>query len=151
VHLSVKPSAPVSSSFAYRHHAFFDAILSAMRTTLRRSCDACARSKLRCDLLTPLCSRCNKTNKACVYANEPLSSSPSEHNSIASAAYLTDQHALAVLPFSNPSVFTHNPGVESFDPFDTYPTTRLPKAQVQRLIQHCKKLRRVGRRRTDPS
>jgi hypothetical protein len=30
-----------------------------------------------------------------------------------------------------------NPGIQSFDPFDSYPRTRLPRAQVQQLIQHC--------------
>ncbi|KAJ4338685.1 hypothetical protein N0V87_003809 [Didymella glomerata] len=29
-----------------------------------------------------------------------------------------------------------NPGIQSFDPFDTYPQTRLPRPHVQRLIQH---------------
>lgn len=43
--------------------------------TLRRSCDACAKSKLSCDLRTPQCSRCAKKHTTCVYANQPLTSS----------------------------------------------------------------------------
>ncbi|KAF9693901.1 hypothetical protein EKO04_008538 [Ascochyta lentis] len=35
-----------------------------------------------------------------------------------------------------PVVMFTNPGIESFDPFDTYPQTRLPRPHVQRLIQH---------------
>jgi hypothetical protein len=85
-----------------RHHE--------MRKTLRRSCDACAKSKLSCDLRTPRCSRCIKRNAdTCSYANEPLS--------------------LPITPV--------NSGIQAFDPFDSYPKTRLPRARVQQLIQHC--------------
>ncbi|KAF2029468.1 hypothetical protein EK21DRAFT_67601 [Setomelanomma holmii] len=89
-----------------------------MRTTLRRSCDACARSKLRCDLLLPQCSRCSKRSIDCLYANEPLSAS------------LTAGVATTSTQSSPDSEFA------SFDPFDSYPKTRLPRAHVQRLIQH---------------
>jgi hypothetical protein len=41
-----------------------------MRKTLRRSCDACAKAKHRCDLLIP-CSRCTERQLRCVYANLP--------------------------------------------------------------------------------
>ena len=85
-----------------------------MRKTLRRSCDACAKSKLACDLRTPQCSRCVKRKSACVYANQPLSSSPTETTAVA----------------------YNNPGVQHFDPFESYPNVRLPRAYVQRLIQH---------------
>jgi hypothetical protein len=40
--------------------------------TLRRSCNACARAKQSCDLLSSGCSRCLKKGKRCMYANEPL-------------------------------------------------------------------------------
>jgi hypothetical protein len=85
-----------------------------MRKTLRRSCDACAKSKLACDLRTPQCSRCVKRKSTCVYANQPLSLSPTETTAVA----------------------YHNPGVQHFDPFESYPKVRLPRAYVQRLIQH---------------
>ncbi|PLB45003.1 hypothetical protein P170DRAFT_479534 [Aspergillus steynii IBT 23096] len=40
--------------------------------TLRRSCLACAKGKRRCDQRWPKCSRCQKRQAACEYANEPL-------------------------------------------------------------------------------
>ncbi|CRJ83597.1 hypothetical protein BN1708_009082 [Verticillium longisporum] len=89
-----------------------------MRQTLRRSCAACARSKHSCDLRTPRCSRCLKRNVQCLYANEPLTASSvsSEQPGREEAWALT----------------TYRFG--SLDPFDSYPQTRLPRAQVQRLI-----------------
>jgi hypothetical protein len=85
-----------------------------MRKTLRRSCDACAKSKLSCDLRTPQCSRCVKRKSTCVYANQPLSLSPAETTVVA----------------------YNNPGSQYFDPFESCPQVRLPRAYVQRLIQH---------------
>lgn len=102
-----------------------------MRKTLRRSCDACAKSKLACDLRTPRCSRCAKRDSPCVYANQPLSASPTDSTTVPlSKASPTDEDASVVM--------FNNPAVQSFDPFDTYPQTRLPRPHVQRLIQHCK-------------
>ena len=84
-----------------------------MRQTLRRSCSACANAKSRCDLRTPHCSRCVGRKIMCVYANEPLPSSPgSDH-------YLT------------------NDQFGSVDPFESYPPVRLRKEHVQRLIHSC--------------
>ncbi|TQV94921.1 Fungal transcriptional regulatory protein [Cordyceps javanica] len=80
-----------------------------MRQTLRRSCSACARAKSRCDLRKPHCSRCAARNIRCVYANEPLSTSPSPHHQQLS-------------------------GFGAVDPFETYPQVRLGKEHVQRLI-----------------
>ncbi|KAH6641342.1 hypothetical protein F5144DRAFT_563256 [Chaetomium tenue] len=89
-----------------------------MRRTLRRSCAACAKSKHSCDLGTPRCSRCTKRRVQCVYANEPLTA--------------------ALLPPSDESG-SSGPlvGYNKFppvDPFESYPSTRLPRAHVQRLI-----------------
>ncbi|KAK4040186.1 hypothetical protein C8A01DRAFT_15878 [Parachaetomium inaequale] len=87
-----------------------------MRRTLRRSCAACAKSKHSCDLGTPRCSRCSKRKVQCVYANEPLTAalSPSDES-----------------PPSGPLAAYRFPPV---DPFESYPSTRLPRAHVQRLI-----------------
>jgi hypothetical protein len=117
-------------SFTHTHYL-------AMRKTLRRSCDACARSKLRCDLLTPQCSRCRKTTRACVYANEPLSSPPTEDHIEQYAKTSSEPIMVATRTLSTSNILVHNPGIQSFDPFKTYPQTRLLPAQVERLIQHC--------------
>lgn len=123
-----------------------------MRTSLRRSCNACAKAKHSCDLGTPKCSRCIKRKVTCVYANEPLSSS----SSISSAASVTPDtsgrsklidKAEVKRPTSksydsnalhDSSMALSTPVNASFDPFDSYPTTRLPRVHVQRLIQHCR-------------
>ncbi|KAL3451140.1 hypothetical protein BJX65DRAFT_269029 [Aspergillus insuetus] len=98
-----------------------------MRRTLRRSCAACAKFKHGCDLRTPRCSRCIKRNVLCVYANEPLTATApgpvvagSEERG--SARLLDGSGALTGYRFA------------SFDPFDSYPSTRLPREHVQRLI-----------------
>ncbi|KAF2822606.1 hypothetical protein CC86DRAFT_410202 [Ophiobolus disseminans] len=108
-----------------------------MRKTLRRSCDACARSKLRCDLLTPQCSRCSKADRPCVYANEPLTS-PLTEDTIEIPAKKSPKPDVASVHSSvaNLSISCHNPANQSFDPFHTYPQTRLPRARVEFLIQH---------------
>lgn len=86
-----------------------------MRQTLRRSCAACAKSKHSCDLGTPRCSRCIKRRTQCLYANEPLT---------------------APAPSDRSGTLTHYK-FGSFDPFDSYPQTRLPRQHVQRLIHSC--------------
>lgn len=89
--------------------------LEAMRLTLRRSCDACAKAKHSCDLRTPQCSRCVKRKSQCVYANRPLNP-PARDQELMRAP---------------------QPASTALDPFDSYPPTRLPRAHVQRLIHHC--------------
>ncbi|OAA62941.1 Fungal transcriptional regulatory protein [Cordyceps fumosorosea ARSEF 2679] len=100
-----------------------------MRQTLRRSCGACARAKSRCDLRKPHCSRCAARGTACVYANEPLSSttpSPAPAPSSSSSAA------------ASPDPRRHRiSGFGSVDPFETYPHVRLDKEHVQRLIHSC--------------
>lgn len=123
-----------------------------MRTTLRRSCNACAKAKLGCDLRVPQCSRCVKRKSKCVYANSPLnysldttgpSAETTGHNSLAAK---NESEALSVVPqerkvvsrpSENPGLLI-NPATASFDPFDSYPSTRLPRVHVQRLIHRCK-------------
>ncbi|KAH7319595.1 hypothetical protein B0I35DRAFT_215515 [Stachybotrys elegans] len=123
-----------------------------MRTTLRRSCNACARAKHSCDLRTPRCSRCIKRNVNCVYANEPLTS-PSESSpppsgsnvngqllsrngsSASSAAAWNSRPPTSVSPGSITARLASSPD-SAFDPFDSYPPTRLPRPLAQRLIQH---------------
>ncbi|KAK7414961.1 hypothetical protein QQX98_006286 [Neonectria punicea] len=118
-----------------------------MRATLRRSCDACAKAKHRCDLRTPRCSRCSKRKASCVYANAPLTSSPdAEDASCESSASSTPaarseeavggRDVSVVSRFSDNSVALVNPADASFDPFDSYPPTRLPRIHVQRLIHN---------------
>ncbi|KAL4947672.1 hypothetical protein BDW69DRAFT_199466 [Aspergillus filifer] len=93
-----------------------------MRPTLRRSCDSCVKFKLRCDLRTPRCSRCVKRDVKCVYANQPLTV-PVRISHDGSIAPLDGRETLRAYRFG------------SFDPFDSYPPTRLPRQHVQRLIQ----------------
>jgi hypothetical protein len=86
-----------------------------MRRTLRRSCAACARSKHSCDLRTPRCSRCIKRKAQYNYANQP---------------WTTPTVSNRELPrLSNT--------IGSFNPFDSYPQTRLPREHIQRLIHSC--------------
>lgn len=108
-----------------------------MRKTLRRSCDACAKSKLSCDLRTPQCSRCLRRKSVCVYVNQPLTSSLTV-DSATFTRNLFNTDGAATRPSTNTTILLNNPGVGLFDPFDSYPQTRLPRTHVQRLIQHCK-------------
>lgn len=125
-----------------------------MRTTLRRSCNACAKAKLGCDLRVPQCSRCVKRKSKCVYANSPLntplgvngSSAGTKGHSSSHVAAKNESEALSVAsqeremvsrPSENPGLLI-NPATASFDPFDSYPSTRLPRLHVQRLIHRCK-------------
>lgn len=97
--------------------------LPSMRQSLRRSCAACAKSKLSCDRRTPRCSRCTRRNVQCVYVNEPLA---------APEWRMGDP----MKPFPEcGSLSSYRFG--SFDPFDSYPQTRLPREHVQRLIHSC--------------
>ncbi|CAG8221978.1 unnamed protein product [Penicillium salamii] len=94
-----------------------------MRPSLRRSCAACAKSKSSCDLGTPRCSRCTRRKIECAYANEPSTKSatpgPPESGSLEP-------------PGKYDGLMTYRFG--HFDPFDSYPPTRLPREHVQRLI-----------------
>ncbi|KAF9736533.1 C6 zinc finger domain-containing protein [Paraphaeosphaeria minitans] len=98
-----------------------------MGHTLRRSCAACAKSKLGCDLRLPRCSRCEKRNARCVYANEPLTG----------LKPVSKWHHDTTAPSPERSISTltqYRPGSLDMDPFDSYPQTRLPREHVQRLI-----------------
>ncbi|KAL6406993.1 hypothetical protein AUP68_09814 [Ilyonectria robusta] len=114
-----------------------------MRATLRRSCDACAKAKHGCDLRTPRCSRCIKRKTNCVYTNEPLTSSPetSGNSTLAvrdneEVTSLTLRERRSAPVHSESSTWVLNTTDASFDPFDSYPPTRLPRVHVQRLIYH---------------
>ncbi|PVH91334.1 hypothetical protein DM02DRAFT_678143 [Periconia macrospinosa] len=109
-----------------------------MQQTLRRSCDACARSKLRCDLQLPQCSRCQKRSPSeliCVYANAPLSSSAAETATTRRTKFILHKNTVEQAS-SNPVICLMDPGAAALDPFDSYPQTRLPRVYVQRLIHH---------------
>ena len=96
-----------------------------MPQSLRRSCAACAKAKHSCDLRAPRCSRCIKREIQCVYANIPwnVTATPGPDNILAGALDTTSSLSSRI---------------GSIDPFDSYPQTRLPRAQVQRLIHSCK-------------
>jgi hypothetical protein len=98
-----------------------------MRQTLRRSCAACAKSKHSCDLRTPRCSRCIKRKVLCNYANEPLTAPPATPGQ-------EDNESIRPLGVSDTLVRYR---LGSLDPFNSYPQTRLPREQVQRLIYSC--------------
>ncbi|KAJ5350909.1 Protein of unknown function DUF3468 [Penicillium brevicompactum] len=93
-----------------------------MRPSLRRSCAACAKSKSSCDLGTPRCSRCVRRRIQCAYANEPATSATPGPPDSVSLESLGTYRALSDYRIGN------------FDPFDSYPPTRLPREHVQRLI-----------------
>lgn len=44
--------------------------------TRQKSCNACVRSKRRCDKLTPRCKRCSDKGVQCVYPNLPFDQQP---------------------------------------------------------------------------
>ncbi|KAJ6089946.1 hypothetical protein N7467_005162 [Penicillium canescens] len=92
-----------------------------MPQSLRRSCAACAKAKHSCDLRAPRCSRCIKREIQCVYVNIPWNgtATPGPDDRLASALDTTSSLSSRI---------------GSIDPFDSYPQTRLPRAQVQRLI-----------------
>ncbi|KAF1965631.1 hypothetical protein BU23DRAFT_488769 [Bimuria novae-zelandiae CBS 107.79] len=98
-----------------------------MGQTLRRSCAACAKSKLGCDLQLPRCSRCRKRKLKCSYANEPSTGFP---------GVLEWHHGnnMSSSEGSSGTLTHYRPGSLDLDPFDTYPQTRLPREHVQRLI-----------------
>ncbi|KAK1691033.1 hypothetical protein BDP55DRAFT_649417 [Colletotrichum godetiae] len=100
-----------------------------MRQTLRRSCAACAKSKHSCDLRTPRCSRCIKRKVLCAYANEPLTAAPAASGSVPGGSATSPPGP----PLDGSGALT-NYRFGSLDPFDSYPQTRLPREQVQRLI-----------------
>lgn len=150
-HLTLAPSRIPSisaTSLSYKHQCDLRTIgpslLSEMRATLRRSCDACAKAKHGCDLRTPRCSRCIKRKTNCVYTNEPLTSSPetSGNSTLAvrdneKVSSLTLRERRSAPAHSESSAWVLNTTDASFDPFDSYPPTRLPRVHVQRLIYHC--------------
>lgn len=120
-----------------------------MRKTLRRSCAACAKAKHGCDLRTPKCSRCLKRSSDCIYANEPLTSTKVPIGDIGSGFHapqgskprtgsvLSGRSGGSVLPDLSdlsPSLDAH-----LFDPFYSFPPTKLPRLRVQGLMQHCKR------------
>ncbi|RDW57214.1 hypothetical protein BP5796_12664 [Coleophoma crateriformis] len=118
-----------------------------MGKTLRRSCAACAKAKHSCDLRTPKCSRCVKRSCACVYANEPLTSTSVPlgdvgHAFRASQISKSRSRPAVLLTGSGESV-SPDPSDMSmffeahlFDPFDSYPATSLPRLRVQGLMRH---------------
>ncbi|RHZ70737.1 hypothetical protein CDV55_107951 [Aspergillus turcosus] len=99
-----------------------------MRQTLRRSCAACAKSKLSCDLRTPRCSRCTRRNVQCLYANEPWTAhSPGAPGCAEGRSAKVAKAAHGLLTLTDYQFGT-------LDPFESYPPTKLPREHVQRLI-----------------
>jgi hypothetical protein len=130
-------SSDIECSYIHPETFFETPSPSQMRRTLRRSCAACAKAKLRCDLQTPRCSRCAARNYAsCVYANQPLVSETINSRKRQSSSPLRNslktEHTSLEL-----STFSAVIGARDLDPFDTYPATSLPRSRVQSLIHHC--------------
>lgn len=120
-----------------------------MRLTLQRSCAACAKAKHGCDLQTPKCSRCVKRNCSCIYTNEPLTSTTAQSGDNAMIAGISQDlipHSYArslnrtVGGISSNISALPMTGPQSFDPFDSYPSTNLPRVRVQGLMYHCRSL-----------
>jgi hypothetical protein len=128
---------------------------SIMRTTLRRSCAACAKAKHSCDLQTPKCSRCLKRGVGCVYANEPFTAgvakigdgrgawvgSGDASGRVSSVLGLRSssrsiEMEVKPLRLSNAPAFSVNIGAP-IDPFDSFPSTCVPRPRVQNLIHLC--------------
>ena len=120
-----------------------------MRKTLRRSCAACAKAKHGCDLRTPKCSRCLKRNSDCIYANEPLTSTKASIGDIGNGFHApqgSKSRTAAVLSGRSggrvsPELSELSPSLDAhlFDPFYSFPPTKLPRLRVQGLMQHCKR------------
>lgn len=118
-----------------------------MRKTLRRACSACAKAKHSCDLRTPRCSRCVKRDCSCVYANEPLTATSTRFEDIGDG-FQSPQvskffHSGSRLPSrsrrnvtSDVSELSISLDSHLIDPFDSYPSTNLPRLRVQALMQH---------------
>lgn len=123
-----------------------------MRKTLRRSCAACAKAKHGCDLRTPKCSRCLKRNSDCIYANEPLTSTKASIGDIGNGFHApqgSKSRTAAVLSGRSggrvsPELSDLSPSLDAhlFDPFYSFPSTKLPPLRVQGLMQHCKRTSR---------
>jgi len=121
-----------------------------MRMTLRRSCAACAKAKHGCDLQTPKCSRCVKRNASCIYANEPLTASVAQggnngglltlsRNDLVSVSRspLSSSDGANTLLSSSDAPALSMPIGALLDPFDSLPTTCVPRPRVQNLIYLC--------------
>jgi len=115
-----------------------------MRKTLRRSCAACAKAKHSCDLRTPKCSRCVKRNCSCDYANEPLTSMNASLEAPSNASHPNQASSGSLLLSRNGGNTSPDPSDVSMffeahllDPFESYPSTNLPRLRVQGLMQHC--------------
>ena len=104
LHVHASSQGLSKCEIAWKTLRFGGALIPAMKMgtqkdqaawTLRRSCNACARAKTRCDLLSSGCSRCLKKKTRCVYTNEPLG--PRKDSSVARqqqkvAAHGTGKH-----------------------------------------------------------
>ncbi|KAH9899010.1 hypothetical protein F4778DRAFT_181660 [Xylariomycetidae sp. FL2044] len=106
-----------------------------MRPSLRRACAACAKKKHKCDRRTPQCSRCVRRKITCKYTNEPWTTSATtpEQTSAISPESAQDEAARCQSLQLAAGALT-NYRIASVDPFDSYPPTRLPRDQVQRLM-----------------
>ncbi|KAE9366220.1 hypothetical protein N431DRAFT_352569 [Stipitochalara longipes BDJ] len=114
-----------------------------MRKTLRRSCAACAKAKHSCDLRTPKCSRCVKRNCTCDYANEPLTATRSPLGALSNGSHPIQASSAPLLLSRSGGSVSPDPSGKSmffeahlFDPFESYPSTNLPRLRVQGLMHH---------------
>jgi hypothetical protein len=59
-----------------RHRRRCEKSIDKVRVPKKKSCGACGRSKVKCDLQTPACERCRKRKLACVYSTDTVIVSP---------------------------------------------------------------------------
>ncbi|TEY73293.1 hypothetical protein BOTCAL_0080g00210 [Botryotinia calthae] len=89
-------------------------VLVHQSKTRKKACTACVKAKRRCDLLLPVCSRCNIKDLSCVYVNEVSQKKPTRSSqraksttvsveSMATAQIFTDSYGahLDSLPYDN--------------------------------------------------
>jgi Fungal Zn(2)-Cys(6) binuclear cluster domain len=55
-----------------RHRRRCEKSIDKIRVPKKKSCGACGRSKVKCNLQTPACERCRKRKLACVYSSDTV-------------------------------------------------------------------------------
>ncbi|GKZ24295.1 hypothetical protein AbraIFM66951_011181 [Aspergillus brasiliensis] len=75
--------------------------------TLRRSCQACARGKRRCDQRWPRCTRCQTRKIDCEYINVPLTVGSDTDSTTATAITTTKSTLSPKLPHKRPRQHYH--------------------------------------------
>lgn len=109
--------------------------LCMMGWTLRRACSSCAKTKQRCDLGTPRCTRCINRKIECIHMNKPSTAlSPIDRSRIYPVTTIAQDNAIR----HGQSMVCDS--LAELDPFDSLPPTRLDKKYARRLIAICTSL-----------